>query len=161
MDREISYSSVGSIEIKVFGLRLVREGRIPFRGSKINSPQVSARIISSLLKDRDRECVVILGVDVKLHPLGLHIAHVGTADNTPLHPREVFKFALRTNSCGVILGHNHPSGDPTPSEADRSITKKIAALGKELEIPLHDHIIVTYRRNRWVSFRETHPELFV
>jgi len=67
----------------------------------------------------------------------------GTVDHTPVYPREVIKRALDLGASAIILVHNHPSGDPSPSRADIQMTKEIQAAGKTLEISLHDHIIVS------------------
>ena len=67
---------------------------------------------------------------------------VGTVDHTPVYPREVIKRALELGASALILVHNHPSGDPTPSTADIFITHQIIAVGKSLGIAVHDHIII-------------------
>ncbi|MDO7629748.1 MAG: hypothetical protein MUQ84_02350, partial [Loktanella sp.] len=69
-----------------------------------------------------------------------------------VYPREVMKRALELNAASLILVHNHPSGDPTPSDADIAMTKQIEAAGKTLSITLHDHIIIG--KSRETSFRE-------
>jgi DNA repair protein RadC len=66
----------------------------------------------------------------------------GTVDHTPVYPREVVKRALELAATAVILVHNHPSGDPTPSQADITMTREIVAVAKPLGIAIHDHIIV-------------------
>ena len=76
----------------------------------------------------------------------------GTVDHVPVYPREVIKRALELNATSIILVHNHPSGDPTPSDADIAMTKQIEAAGKTLSITLHDHIIIG--KSRETSFRE-------
>jgi len=72
-------------------------------------------------------------------------------DHTPVYPREVVKRALELSSTAIILVHNHPSGDPTPSSADIAMTREIAEIAKPLGIELHDHIIVG--RDGHASFR--------
>ena len=66
----------------------------------------------------------------------------GTVDHTPVYPREVIRRALELSSTAIILVHNHPSGDPTPSRADIEMTKTIVESGRPLGISVHDHIIV-------------------
>jgi DNA repair protein RadC len=66
----------------------------------------------------------------------------GTVDHTPVYPREVIKRALELSATAIILVHNHPSGDPTPSQADITMTKAIVAIAEPLGISVHDHIIV-------------------
>ena len=67
---------------------------------------------------------------------------VGTVDHTPVYPREVVKRALELSATAIVLVHNHPSGDPTPSQADIQMTKSIVAIAAPLGISVHDHIIV-------------------
>ena len=75
----------------------------------------------------------------------------GTVDHTPVYPREVVKRALELGATALILVHNHPSGDATPSQADIEMTKKIAAAADPLGIVLHDHLIMT--RSEEASFK--------
>jgi DNA repair protein RadC len=80
------------------------------------------------------------------------IHHRGTVDHCPLYPREVVKRVLDLGACAVILVHNHPSGDPTPSTADIEMTKQVAAALSTINVVLHDHVIVG--RNRQTSLRK-------
>ncbi len=80
------------------------------------------------------------------------VQQVGTVNHTPVYPREVIKRALDVGATALILVHNHPSGDPTPSSADIEMTKAIAAAGEKLDIVLHDHIIMS--KNGYTSFRD-------
>lgn len=77
----------------------------------------------------------------------------GLLNSSLVHPREVFREAIAERAAAVILVHNHPSGDPTPSAEDRLVTQQLVAAGRLLDIPVHDHIIVG--RGRYVSFAET------
>jgi DNA repair protein RadC len=76
----------------------------------------------------------------------------GVLDASLVHPREVFREAIAERAAAVILVHNHPSGDPTPSNADREVTRQLVAAGRLLDIPVHDHVIIG--RGRYVSFAE-------
>jgi DNA repair protein RadC len=76
----------------------------------------------------------------------------GTLTSSPVHPREVFREAISERAAAIILVHNHPSGDPTPSADDRVVTSQLVAAGKLLDIPVHDHIIIG--RGRYQSFLE-------
>lgn len=66
----------------------------------------------------------------------------GIADSSLIHPRELFRGAILANACSVIVAHNHPSGDPTPSPEDHAVTRHLAAAGRTVGIPLLDHIVV-------------------
>ena len=76
----------------------------------------------------------------------------GTVNHTPVYPREVVKRALELHATAIILVHNHPSGDPTPSRADLEMTQEISAAARALSIVLHDHVVVG--NGRWLSFRK-------
>jgi len=77
----------------------------------------------------------------------------GTLDTSVVHPREVFRYAILESAASVILVHNHPSGDPTPSSEDRIITTQLLLAGELLGIPVLDHVVIG--DGRWVSFRES------
>ena len=84
----------------------------------------------------------ILFLDKKNALIADEVQQTGTIDHTPVYPREVVKRALELSATAIILVHNHPSGDPTPSAADIAMTRQIAEIAKPLGIALHDHIIV-------------------
>jgi DNA repair protein RadC len=91
------------------------------------------------------ECFHVLYLDRKNRIISDELLSTGTVDHVPVYPREVIKRALIMNASALILIHNHPSGDPTPSEADLSMTKEIQKGCKYLGLTLHDHIIVGAR----------------
>lgn len=100
----------------------------------------------------DVECVAVLLLNVKLRIRGHHLVSVGCLNETMSHPREVFRAAVIGAAYAVVMMHNHPSGDPTPSQADRQITQTLVEAGRILRINVTDHIIVGH--NRHCSFRE-------
>jgi len=99
----------------------------------------------------DREQLRILFLDKKNALIADELQQTGTVDHTPVYPREVVKRALELSATALILVHNHPSGDPTPSRADIQMTKQIADIAQPLGISVHDHIIVG--RDGHVSMR--------
>ena len=90
----------------------------------------------------EKEQFRILFLDKRNQLIADEIQQQGTVDHTPVYPREVIKRALELSSTAIILVHNHPSGDPTPSHADIEMTKEVAKVAKTLGIQLYDHIIV-------------------
>ena len=90
----------------------------------------------------DKEQFRILFLDKRNQLIADELQQVGTIDHTPVYPREVVKRALELSATAIILVHNHPSGDPTPSTADVQMTKSIMAIASPLGISVHDHIIV-------------------
>jgi DNA repair protein RadC len=99
----------------------------------------------------EREEFRLLFLDKKNGLIGDEVMQRGTVDHTPVYPREIIRRALQLNASAVILVHNHPSGDPTPSHADIAMTREIAALAEPMGITVHDHLIVG--RNGHASFR--------
>lgn len=98
------------------------------------------------------ECFVVLILNTRRRARGHHIVSVGTMDTILVHPREVFRVAIIAGAAAVILMHNHPSGDSTPSEADIKVTRDLIRGGQLLKIEVLDHVIVG--RGQYKSLRE-------
>jgi DNA repair protein RadC len=131
------------------------------RGPPLSEGLKSARSVCSFLRsygNSDRENFVALHLDAGLRVNGVEEIAKGTLSGVEIHPREVFKGAILGQSAGIIIAHNHPSGRPDPSSEDRELTKRLAAAGRLLGIPVHDHVIVTDTECR--SMRETEPSQF-
>ncbi len=90
----------------------------------------------------DREQFRVIFLDKRNQLIADELQQIGTVDHTPVYPREVVKRALELSATAIILVHNHPSGDPTPSRADIQMTQQIIAVASPLGISVHDHIIV-------------------
>ena len=99
----------------------------------------------------DREQFRILFLDKKNALIADELQQTGTVDHTPVYPREIVKRALELSASAIILVHNHPSGDPTPSRADIQMTRQIIDIAAPLGITVHDHIIVG--RQGYASFQ--------
>lgn len=140
-------------QINVVRVQLVREAAFPYgAGSVCNAADVAGLVCRHLAR-ADREHFVVLMLDVKCHPLALHTVSIGTLDSCSAHPREVFKAAILANAASVVLAHNHPSGDPTPSPEDIALTRRLSACGELLGIAVADHVVVA-DTGRYASFRE-------
>lgn len=98
-----------------------------------------------------KEMFRVLFLDKKNRLIADEIMQQGTVDHTPVYPREVVKRALELSSTAIILVHNHPSGDPTPSQADIDMTRQIIQAAQSLSIVIHDHVIIA--RSSEISFR--------
>ncbi len=107
--------------------------------------------VRAAMAHNDKEEFRILFLDKKNRLIADEVQQTGTVDHTPVYPREVTKRALELSACAIILVHNHPSGDPTPSRQDIEMTSKISATLEPLGIVLHDHIIIAGSGH--VSFR--------
>ena len=99
----------------------------------------------------EREQFRILFLDRKNALIADEVQQTGTVDHTPVYPREVMRRALELSATAIILVHNHPSGDPTPSGADMKMTRELAEIAKPLGIAIHDHVVVG--RDGHASFR--------
>lgn len=104
------------------------------------------------LQKKDREHFYVLHLNVKLNLIGKELISIGSLTAASVHPREVFKGAILSNSASIICVHNHPSGDPTPSNDDVSITDKLKKTGEVIGIPVLDHIIIG--ANSYISIME-------
>jgi DNA repair protein RadC len=109
----------------------------------ISSPEDIAEFVRTHLGTAQRECLMILYLN-DANRLAHHvIVSEGTVDRAPFYPREILKTAFLRNATGLIMVHNHPSGDPIPSENDHRITSRMEKLAAEFEIKVYDHLIVT------------------
>jgi DNA repair protein RadC len=111
------------------------------------------RQFARLVSDSSREEFHIVSLDTKNHVVNTHQISVGTLNASLVHPREVFRPAIKDAASSVILVHNHPSGDPTPSQEDLAVTRRLEASGETLGIDVLDHIVLGAFGS--VSIRET------
>ncbi len=116
-----------------------------------NSQSVADYFMESL-RHRSTECVVLVCLDSKGQLLQEKKLSDGSVNMSLISPREIFLEALQCKAVSIILVHNHPSGDPTPSRSDTELTENVRMLGEKMDIPLLDHIIIG--DNRYTSFRE-------
>ena len=130
--------------------------QLPVEGT-VSGPRDAAKLAGALLAGADVERVLALHFNVKHRLIGVHVVSVGTLDASLVHPRDVFKAAVLSNASGLILAHNHPSGDPTPSGEDRALSDRLRQAGELLGITLLDFVIVTDPIDgfRYYSFKES------
>lgn len=127
----------------------VAEAAEHYRSSKIDSTSRAKEFALTMLGNyfsqrRDQEQVMVVVLDTKNHPLRIVRITRGTLDASLLHPREVFRPAVHLAASSILLVHNHPSGDPTPSRQDYEVTQTMEQAGKMLGINVLDHIVVGY-----------------
>jgi DNA repair protein RadC len=140
--------------IPVYSIALVRERTL----SQLQRPQIrttadAAHVLSTYLADADREDLVVMLLNSKHRIIGIHTVSVGSLTSSLAHPREAMKAAILANAAAFILCHNHPSGDPTPSNEDHALTKRMYAASELLGVQLLDHIIIG-DAGRWYSFQD-------
>lgn len=101
--------------------------------------------------DQDREFFIAFGVDMKQHLIRTWVVSIGSLNASIVHPRELYKAACKEGCASVIVLHNHPSGDPTPSGADIQLTERLIRAGNELGIELLDHIVIGTGTGKFTS----------
>jgi len=109
---------------------------------KMRCPGDVAAVLRAQYGGRDQECFAVVLLDSRAKVIAIETVHVGTLSQVEVHPREIFRPAVRRGAHSVILAHNHPSMDATPSDADVDLTERLVAVGRTLGIPVADHLIV-------------------
>ncbi len=132
------------------GRRALEESRP--RPSRISSPHDAAQIVMEDMKRLRKENFRLVILDTKNQVLGVETVSVGSLNSSIVHPRELFYHAIRHSAAGIILVHNHPSGDPTPSEEDISVTRRLTEAGTIMGIQVLDHLVIG--NPGYFSFRE-------
>ena len=118
----------------------------------IRSPQDAADLVMPELRDELQEHFKGIFLNSKNEVLKIRTITIGSLDASMITPRELFRDAISTNSASVIIAHNHPSGDPTPSQEDISVSKRLCEAGKVVGIEVLDHLVIG--EGRWVSLKE-------
>ncbi len=139
--------------INIVSIKMVREGSMLYDIRKISSPKDAATLGKHFLQYADREKVIACCLDTKNQPISMSVISMGSLNSSLVHPREVFKVAILSNAASIILYHNHPSGDVSPSSEDIKITNRIKEAGKIMGIELLDHIIIG-TDNNYCSLKE-------
>jgi DNA repair protein RadC len=130
------------------GSRAAREERP--RVHRIREPEDVLRLFGPRLRDLQVEEFHLLALDSQSQVLREVLITRGLLNSSLVHPREVFRAAIAEAAAGIIVVHNHPSGDPTPSAEDRAATKQLCSAGRLLDLPVYDHVIIA--GDRFVSF---------
>ncbi|MGH7499740.1 MAG: RadC family protein [Gemmatimonadales bacterium] len=130
------------------GARMARERRPSV--VRIREPEDVARLFRNRLRDLQVEEFHLLALDSQSQVLREILVTRGLLNSSLVHPREVFRAAIAEAAAGIIVVHNHPSGDPTPSVEDKAVTRQLIAAGRLLDLPLYDHVIIA--GDRFLSF---------
>jgi DNA repair protein RadC len=136
----------------MFEIRMVRERRRGYGAlRKARDAQSVYDAFRAHFEPVDREQFLAVILDGRNQILGFNLVAVGTLTSALVHPREVFKPAILANAAAIILVHNHPSGDPTPSDEDRVLTRRLKEAGEVIGIRILDHIVIGDDRFRSLS----------
>ena len=131
---------IKKLELKSRRVKLA-ENPVPYN-TAISQPKDAARIINSILDGEEQEVFLVIPVDVKNKVLGYEEVHRGSVDECPVSMKTVFRTAVHMGATAILVAHNHPSGDPTPSREDLALTDRLREAGKLLGLPLLDHLII-------------------
>lgn len=118
----------------------------------VTCPEDAADYAMPRFRYEDREHFAVILLNVKNHILSMPVISVGSLTASVVHPREVFKAAIQQTAASMILVHNHPSGDPTPSKEDIEVTARMVQVGRVMDIPVLDHIILG--NDNYISLKE-------
>lgn len=143
--------------ISVYRVSLVRDQHVEFEQEPLSNSGKAQQIIQKLIQTRgqpDREQFCIILLNAKNQMIGVNIVSTGCLTSASVHPREVLKPAILANACGMILCHNHPSNDLTPSEADIYLTRQIIQASKAMGIQVHEHLIINMENALYYSFAD-------
>ena len=147
-------STIREDGVPVYRVCLVREGRMPCYNQQIRSAVDASTLLHTYLANVDREHFVVLMLDQKNKVIAINTVSIGSLTASVVHPREVFKPAILSNAAALILAHNHPSGQPQPSQEDRVLTVRLVAAGKLLGISVLDHVIIGSGTSSFFSFAD-------
>lgn len=145
-------------KVPVYSIKLVKENGLSVSELTVTQPQIAAKIASNFIGFTDREHFIVLLLDTRGHIIGINTVSIGTLDGSLVHPREVFKPAILSNAHSIILAHNHPGGNPSPSREDKAVTQTLVQAGKLLDIQVKDHLIVTLEAENFYSMAD-HAEM--
>jgi DNA repair protein RadC len=138
--------------VNIVSLKLIKENSFLYPDRNVKSPDDAYKLLKQFLIDADREYFLVVCLDTKNQPTAINVCHVGSLNASIVHPREVLKPAILSNSASIIVAHNHPSNDPTPSREDIEVTKRLAEAGKIVGIEVLDHLVVC--TDRFISLKE-------
>ena len=134
------------------GFRLARDS--PEERPTINSPADAAALVAYEMSALEQEHLRVILLDTRNRVLDIVEVYKGSVNSSQVHVGELFKPAIRRNASALIVVHNHPSGDPTPSPDDVAVTRAIVQAGKLLDVDVLDHMVIGQGQGRWVSLKE-------
>ncbi len=143
--------------VSAYRISLVRDERVKFSPQALYNPSDAQRYLQDMIRSMgqsDREHFCILMLNAKNITIGMNIVSIGGLSSASVHPREVLKPAILANASAIILGHNHPSGDLTPSASDKDVTKRIVYAASIIGILVHEHLVINMEDDGYFSFAE-------
>ena len=133
---------MASKRIDIVKIKMVKESSVKYENRRIKNPWDAYKIFNDYIDDSNKEMFVLMCLNNKNEPTHISTISIGSVNESIATPAEVFKVALLSNANKIMVCHNHPSGDPQPSESDRNITERLYDSGAIIGIKLLDHIII-------------------
>ena len=133
---------MASKRIDIVKIKMVKESSVKYENRRIKNPWDAYKIFKDYIDDSNKEMFVLMCLNNKNEPTHISTISIGSVNESIATPAEVFKVALLSNANKIMVCHNHPSGDPQPSESDRRITERLYDSGAIIGIKLLDHIII-------------------
>ena len=143
--------------VDIVSLKMVKESSIYYDARKIICPQDGYELLADFLADSDKEKLMVVCLNTKNEPVNISTVSIGTLTESHAVPREILKTAILSNSAKILVAHNHPSGDTTPSKADIATTERLAEACQIVGVELLDHLIIG---SGFSSLRRTNPQIF-
>lgn len=143
----------------IYRVTLIKQDELILNNNVVRSPSDGAEVVIEFLKKEyggnlvDRELFIALYLNTKNCVTGIEVISIGSLNASIVHPREAFKGAILHNAASLIVAHNHPSGDTTPSKEDISVTERLVEVGDVMGIEVLDHIIIGEGRD-YLSLKE-------
>lgn len=138
--------------VDIVTIQMVKESSLRYQYRKITNPDDVKPLVLQFLGSKDREHFGVICLDTKNQPTHIMTVSIGSINSSIVHPREVFKSAILSNSASIILFHNHPSGNPEPSITDKEITRRLVEAGEIMGINIIDHVIIA--DDKFLSMKE-------
>lgn len=128
-------------EINIVSLQMIKTDTLSYLKARISTPEDAVEIMHSFIGNSDREHLILICMNSKNEPTHIQSLSIGSINQTMIHPREIFKTAILSNANSNMIGHNHPSGDVTPSPKDINVTERLMLISEMMGILFYDHII--------------------
>lgn len=143
-----------AFRLDIVSVRLVKNRESLASDEPLTSPEAVIRALAREMSEYDREVIGVINFDIKMRPINVNFVSAGALNISIAHPREILKSAILSNAYAMMMIHNHPSQDVTPSRNDAEITDRMMQLCELVEIPLLDHIIVGGNGEKYFSFAD-------
>lgn len=137
-----SIRGISNIRVSVDRVPVINDAPPPECDTPDRAASALTQFIDASALSWETEAFYVLMLSTRRRLIGIHVGATGTLDTILVHPREVFRAAIIANASAIVLAHNHPSGDPTPSEGDIRVTRELFRAGQLLKIEVLDHVIV-------------------